>query len=228
MRSRHWLHPYWLLAAILLLPCPAKANGGDAPWRQEISLGNITIDSRRMDNGLWQFRARLEHVDAPLHAFLILLMNTSTHSLWLRHTFSTRILKQLGHNSFLIQTLFAMPWPYHTRELINQSRYWQDPHSCIISMEAVAVPDAIPPTPKVVRVPRAHALWRMIPHPDGSMDLVYQGFVDPGGHFPNWLSKGMQQTELRYTFQRLSVLLTEPRYHLKRFPGINESCKPER
>jgi len=224
----HWrLYLHWLMVATLLLPCLAGANGGLPPWNQELSLGDITIDSRRIEGGLWEFRARLNHVDAPPHAFLMLLLDTSTHSLWLRNTRGTNILKQLSDSAILVQSLFDMPWPYHTRELVNLSRYWQDPRSCVIYLESIATPNAIPPTPDVVRIPLAHAMWQMIPHPDGSMNLTYQGFVDPGGNLPQWLAKGMQQTELRYSFQRLSVLLTQPRYHLKRFPGIDDSCRPQ-
>jgi hypothetical protein len=81
------------------------------------------------------------------------------------------------------------PFPFSDRDAIYKSVFYHDSKSGKVSITIAALPYYLHEQPKKVRVPVSKGLWVLKPLSDGTVEVIYQQYADPGGNFPNWLIK---------------------------------------
>lgn len=78
-------------------------------------------------------------------------------------------------------------FPFSDRDAIYKSIFYHDAESGKVSLIITALPDYLPEQSKKVRVPVSKGLWILKPLNDGTVDVLYQQYADPGGNLPNWI-----------------------------------------
>ncbi len=108
-----------------------------------------------------------------------------------------------------------LPGPFADRELLITTIFEQDKKTKQVSLDVVAIPNALPHTPGVVRVERMHNRWVYTPKANGKVEVsLIQDTDVPGiGFFPYFLMN-MTLVEEGHKFfaTTLRTSLQEDRY----------------
>lgn len=79
------------------------------------------------------------------------------------------------------------PGPFDDRELLITTIYEQNKQTKQVALDVVAIPNALPHTPGVVRVERMHNRWTFTPKPNGKIEVALIQDNDLLGFFPYFL-----------------------------------------
>lgn len=88
----------------------------------------------------------------------------------------------------LTLTRFDFPSPFSPRELVLQGQISQDKETKVMTMENIAVPNAIPQESGYVRVTHHHNVWILTPQENGEVIVEFIMDADMGGFFPDFFS----------------------------------------
>ncbi len=81
------------------------------------------------------------------------------------------------------------PFPFSDRDGIYKSIFYRNAEGGSINISIVALPDYLPQHPKKVRIVISKGYWNLKPMNDGTVEVTYQQYADPGGNFPKWIIK---------------------------------------
>lgn len=107
------------------------------------------------------------------------------------------------------------PGPFADRELLITTIFAQDKKTKEVTLDVVAIPNALPPTPGVVRVERMHNRWTFTPKDNGKVEVSLIQDNDLLGFFPYFLMNMVVVDESHKFFA------TELRTSLKKEKYVN-------
>jgi hypothetical protein len=81
------------------------------------------------------------------------------------------------------------PFPFSDRDGIYRSDFYFDSISGMMTISIIALPDYLPKYSDKVRISTSKGFWTLKPLKDGTIEVVYQQYADPGGNFPIWMIK---------------------------------------
>jgi hypothetical protein len=83
--------------------------------------------------------------------------------------------------------VYDTPWPITDRDLVVDAHITTDSITGVRIVEARPLPNVIPERTDRIRIKKYWQNWTITPKPDGTIHVVLEGFVDPGGSIPAWL-----------------------------------------
>lgn len=108
---------------------------------------------------------------------------------WLPECLSYQILEswdpKTGRN--ITMWTLALPPPFSPREILLEGSLSQDPVTKVVTIENIAVPNALPRNDCCVRVEHFHNVWHYTPLADGTVKVEFLSDWDMGGAFPTLL-----------------------------------------
>jgi hypothetical protein len=108
------------------------------------------------------------------------------------------------------------PFPFSDRDGIYQSDFYFDSISDITTIRIIALPDYLPKYSDKVRITTSKGFWTLKPLTDGTIEVVYQQYADPGGNFPIWMIK---LYSVNIPFKALKCLLRQ--VQLSKYQTLN-------
>ena len=149
-------------------------------WHSDDATGTqVWLHARGQD--VPAFRA-ITRVPARLGALTAVLMDTDRMPEWVYRARGVHRLDSSGAMAGVSQVITAMPWPLTDREAIVRWRLSQDADSGIVTLRGSADPARLPPRDDLVRMPTLESAWRLIPLPQGQVEVWFEGHGDPGGN----------------------------------------------
>ena len=114
--------------------------------------------------------------------------------------------------------------PFAPREILLQGQITQDPATRTVTLENIAVPNAVPPNDCCVRLTHVHNVWRYEPQADGTIRTEFVSDLDMGGAFPKFLLNLGGPSEIhKMLAEDNPKLLRNEKYRLARLDFIDES-----
>lgn len=212
--------PRWAsLFPLLLLVLPLTATA-DQDWREVQSrLGNewqlIKNDRQR------QIRtyAKLEDnksirsfkvegvLNARMDTIARVLLDFPNYNKWYWEVLESRLLKQNSPTDFHLYIVHRAPYGLPNRDVILHATIeLQGKEREYVIVRVKADPDYLPPVPKLVRMPAEDMTIRFTPLAYNRVQVIAEGFIDPGGKVPSW-DANLIQRNAPYTvimgFQRM-------------------------
>jgi hypothetical protein len=83
--------------------------------------------------------------------------------------------------------VYDVSWPITDRDLAVDAFITTDPVTGVRTVEAKPLPNVVPERTDRIRIKKYWQNWTITPKPDGTIHIVLEGFVDPGGSIPAWL-----------------------------------------
>ncbi len=83
--------------------------------------------------------------------------------------------------------VYDAPWPVTDRDLCVEATVSVDPATGIRTIYAVPLSNVIPENPEYVRIKNYWQKWMIQDMKNGTIHLVLEGHVDPGGSVPDWI-----------------------------------------
>lgn len=119
--------------------------------------------------------------------------------------------------------LVDFPAPLSDRELLISTMIRQDPASKAVTVDAVALPNALPHTKGVLRVERMHNLWSFRPQANGQTEVELIQDTDMGGFFPYFMFNLITVDEsVKFFSVDLRNFLKKEKYINAKFDWIQE------
>lgn len=193
---------YSLLAVFTLLTI-TSTGVRDGSWELKKDKNGISVYTKTEGNsGLKVFRGITE-VKGSLSSLISLMKSVEDSPNWIYNCTEATLLKSDSFWEEYIYFKTHVRWPFRDRDAIVHLKLSQDPETHIVTITMKGVPDYLPKTDKVVRMPVMEGYWQLAPVDNGRVLITYQMMSDPGQGIPEFLAK---TSLIDYPFETLLKL----------------------
>lgn len=126
-------------------------------------------------------------VNSTLSQLAVALLDIEQYDKWQYKTISARILKQVNEREVIYYTKVQAPVLTNDRDFVIRLTIDPDPMTKGMIVEAVSIPEYLPPVENVIRVPYSRARWNVVPRGEGKLSVEYTIDIDLGGSVPPWV-----------------------------------------
>ena len=222
-----------ILTIVLLLASGllhARTKAGDWELVKEDERNDIVVYYRTLESGNVEFRG-ITHLRTSLSSFIALLKDFETLPEWAYRTDKVVTLRQTSNTEAYVYTIHPMPWPFMPRDSVLLSHIDQNPQTFAVIVKGRAVPDYIPLNDDYVRISSGESFWQLTPIEEGTLEVVFQGYGEPGGSFSESVFTStifrslvkLYLWKLPYkTLKRTQHHILNEKYQKKRFNFIKE------
>lgn len=215
------------LAALLLVAGAAVRAAGADGWqlRQEDPATETRVFTRERPEGLPEFRAETT-IPARLASLAAVLLDPTRTQDWVFRAREAMLLSSDGPTRGVTLVVTTMPLPLRDRESIVEWAMTQDPQTLVVTMAGHSVADRLPPHPERVRMPSFESRWQLSPRPDGRVDVLFEGYADPGGNLAlPWLRSFVAAAVWEapwHTVRALREIVQRPPFPQAELPFLRE------
>ncbi|CAB3765846.1 hypothetical protein [Paraburkholderia humisilvae] len=157
------------------------------------------------------------------------IQNPTDCAKWVTGCLGYRILKHWDAQTQRNTTLWTVSLfpPFAPREMLLQGQLHQEPQTHVVTLENIAVPNALPPDDCCVRLEHLHNIWRYTPLSDGLIEVEVTYDLDMGGAFPQLL-QNLHAPDIVYELLSTDIpkLLRQPRYRNAHLAFLAEGPGP--
>ena len=146
-------------------------------------------------------------VNSTLPQLAAALMDVDGYKVWQYKTESARILKRASDRELIYYTEVSAPVLTTNRDFIIRLTLDPDPTTKGMIVEAVSLPDYLPPVENVIRVPYSRAIWRITRAGVGKLTVEYSIDIDLGGSVPPWTVNMVAPKAPYETFKALREII---------------------
>jgi hypothetical protein len=133
-------------------------------------------------------------INAPVEKIFTLMEDITNTDWWDKKLTHIKVLLYEKEKRAQYYLIYDLPWPVIDRDLCVDVAITIDPLTGERRINAVALNGVIPERNDMVRIKDYRQTWTVIPASKEMTHVVLEGFVDPAGTIPNWIS-GMLITE---------------------------------
>lgn len=149
------------------------------------------------------------------------LLDVDRQGDWVYSHKYARLLRRVAENEMIFVAEVSLPWPIANREYISDIVFNQ-PTPQLITIDAHAEPDLLPPNQGRVRVRTSRAHWDVTRISDQLLHVVYTVQFDPAGALPAWLTNMFVTKAPMHTFRKLRECVGYPVYQNAHFSFIKD------
>jgi len=213
-----------LLVTFLHLPWASAASDWELKVADEEA--DIQIFSRVNERGYPEFRG-VTRVRSTLSAFVALFKDLEHMPNWAYRIRKAERLTVVSDTETYAYTINSMPPPLFDRDTIVHSTISQDAATLKMTFRGSGVPDYAPKKERFVRMPVVESVWTFTPLSAGVVEVVFEGYGDPGGNLSSgvlaWFVR-LTLSEAPYqTMLQMKKFVAQPEYQAARYPFIREA-----
>ncbi|TAK82500.1 MAG: hypothetical protein EPO20_20735 [Betaproteobacteria bacterium] len=211
-----------VLLALLTDACAA------ADWELKVADGpaDIQVYVRTTERGYPQFKG-VTKIKSTLSAFVALFRDVDNMPNWAYRIREVRTLKRVSDAEVYAYTVNSLPFPLHDRDAIVRSILEQDSHTLKVTIKGSAVPDYVPRDDRYVRMPVVESFWSFTPLGGDIVEVVFQGYGDPGGSLSSGIMAWFIQLSISeapyYTLLNMHKMISRPEYQAAKYAFIKEA-----
>ncbi|MCW3105260.1 MAG: lipid-binding domain protein [Bacteroidetes bacterium] len=180
--------PKYKISLFLLLAAFLSAfSQSDNSWHLKKSEGGILVYTRNSPGSDFKELKSVCTLKTSLSSIVALLNDWDTYPQWVYKCGKSTTLKKISESELVHYQTVVAPWPVDSRDFVVNVRLSQDPVSKVVKIVSTCKPDYIPKVAGYVRITEFSASWTLVPQKDGTVEVIYQLLVNPGGYVPAWL-----------------------------------------
>lgn len=173
-----------LLLFCLFCPPPAHSQ---KEWELRKSENGIEVYTRNAESSSFKELKSVVTLQTSLSSIVALLNDWDSYPQWVYRCGKSTTLKNISETELIHYQTVLAPWPVDNRDFIVNVKMVQDPASGVVVITSACTPDFIPVVPDYVRIREFKASWTLSPQKNGTVQVVYQLLVNPGGYVPAWV-----------------------------------------
>jgi hypothetical protein len=150
-------------------------------------------------------------INSSLDSILAVLYDTDACPKWVHNCRQGTTLRNLGFYEAYIYQVINFPFPVKDRDLILHTEMTQDPETKDVTINLHSVPDYIADT-KNLRIKKSTGYYFLEPSSDGTVEVTWQLYTDPGGGVPKWIVNSLLVDTPFKTFENLKKIVYEKKY----------------
>lgn len=197
-----------LVAAIsgclLLTAVPGRAEDDLDEFRSQLTSQWQLVKNDRMRN--IKTYARLEDgkryrsfkveatIDAPVEAVARVLLDFDNYTRWFWKTRESKLLRQGSATEYFVYMVHDAPYGLPDRDTVLKGTIEpQTKSKPYVTLRVTALPDMLPAKPPLVCMVAEEMSIKFTPLPDNQVEMVTEGYFDPGGVVPAWAANFVQR-----------------------------------
>lgn len=161
-------------------------------WQLLTKKKNITVYSRPVaGTDHYAFRA-VTDMQTTISELVDTHKNVKAMSKWLHTCYEPVLVEERNADSRIIYMKNSVPsWAIllKDRDLVIQQHFNIDRDKVTIKLDSIA--DILPINEKYVRIKKFDGKWEFTDNNDGTVKVVYEGLIDPGGNIPTYITNAM-------------------------------------
>ena len=170
------------LCGLSILSVKAQAEN----WQLAKDEAGIKVYLSDMPGSQYKAYRAVTTVNADMKHLLALQADVKGSCKWIFECQEQSVLKSDDGQSWLYAR-FSAPWPVTARDSVLHVTSSTAADGTVTRL-LQALPDFMPKEKDFVRVSRVDGFWTLQPKSAGSVEVVYQAHMEPGGSVPSWLA----------------------------------------
>ncbi len=151
------------------------------------------------------------NINSSLDSILAVLYDADACPKWVHNCEEATRLTDIGFYEAYIYQVIDFPFPAKDRDLVLHTVMTQEPESKDVTIRLNSAPEYIPST-KNVRIIRSTGYYFLKPLPDGTVEVTWQHYTDPGGRVPTWIVNSLLVDTPFETLKNLKKIVHEQKY----------------
>jgi hypothetical protein len=127
-------------------------------------------------------------IHAPADKVFALIENVNNTDWWDKNFSQIKVLLYEKDKRAQYYLVYDLPWPVTDRDLCVDITVSIDPVTGVRKITAAPLPAAVSENHEMVRIKEYHQTWTVIPAGKELAHVVLEGYVDPAGSIPDWIS----------------------------------------
>jgi len=219
-----------LLATFATGPAKAKDDGNELDaLRTRLSTEWLLVKNDRMrkirtyarlEDGKRYRSFKVEAVlDTRMEPLARVLLDFENYPKWFWKTHEARLLRKDSATEYFVYMTHDAPYGLPDRDTVLKATVEpQGKGRPYVLLKTTAVPDMIPAKPPLVRVVAEEMTVRFWPLPNNQVQMLVEGYFDPGGVVPPWAANLVQRTAPYAVMLAMQRIANEAEYRLSRDP----------
>ena len=175
-----------LLLTLLAVWAPACVSYGQS-WEFAKEKNGIKIYTKKTPGSSIRCFKGIMDVKAPIEKVNNLIGNVKNLDWWDKNVKEIKVLYYEKEKKSQYYLVYDAPWPVTDRDLCVESIITTDPVTGARTVSAKPLLNVVPERDDCVRIKNYWQTWTIEPHNNGTVHLVLEGYVDPGGAVPDWV-----------------------------------------
>lgn len=130
----------------------------------------------------------ITEINAPAEKIFALMEDTNNKEWWDKKLTQIKILHNEMNKRTQYYMVYNLPWPVKDRDLCVDVKFTTDTLTGEHTITAVALNGVIPEHNDMVRIKDYLQTWILIPAGNDLTHVSLEGYVDPAGNIPDWIS----------------------------------------
>jgi hypothetical protein len=168
----------------LILSCSIAAQS----WEFIKEKDGIKIYTRLEDGKSLKSYKGVTDINAPAEKIFALMEDITNTDWWDKKLTHIKVLLYEKSKRVQYYMVYDLPWPVIDRDLCVDVTITTDTVTGESKFNTVALNEVIPERKDKVRIKDYRQIWTIIPAGKEKTHIVLEGFVDPAGTIPNWIS----------------------------------------
>ena len=144
------------------------------------------------DSNFKQFKATC-HIDASMENVVALFQDINNLNKWYDRVETTALNRKISDQEAIYTIDFDLPWPVTNRVTAVKSTIKLNPTNGQVKVITEYEANIITPSKGDLLVTNVSSDWILTPNPNGGIDALHLGYMDPAGSLPAWIAnKGVK------------------------------------
>lgn len=191
-------------------------------WQLKKYENGISVYTRDNENSAFKELKASTYLNASLSSTVALLYDWDTYPQWVYKCGKSSTLKTINEKELIHYQTVLAPWPAENRDFIVNIKIEQDKTTKAVTIRSYSIGQYIPVMPDYVRITKFNASWVLTPQKNGTIEIVYQLFVDPGGYAPAWIVNMAIVDGPYETLNNMKTWVAKEKYIKTKIPFIVE------
>ena len=127
-------------------------------------------------------------IHAPAAKVFALIEDVNNTDWWDKNLTNIRVLLYEKNKRAQYYLVYDLPWPVADRDLCVDVTVSIDPLTGVSKITAGPMPGVVPANSDMIRITEYRQTWTVSPAGKELAHVVLEGFVDPAGSIPDWIS----------------------------------------
>ena len=158
-------------------------------------------------------------LDTPVEPLARVLLDFNNYTRWFWKTRESTLIRQDSPTEYFLYMVHSAPYGLPDRDTVIRATVEpQGKNHPYVILRTTAVPDQRPLRPPFVRVAAEEMTIRLTPKPGNQVEMVVEGYFDPGGVVPVWAANLVQRSAPYTVMLALQRMTESPDYRSAKAP----------
>jgi len=161
---------------------------GAQSWNFSKEKDGIKLFTRKETGKSLKSYKGVTDINAPAEKVFALIENVNNTDWWDKNLTQIKVLLYEKNKRAQYYLVYDLPWPVTDRDLCVNVTVTIDPVTGEGKIAAVPLPGVTPEHHDMIRIKEYKQTWTVTPVGNSLAHVVLEGYIDPAGSIPDWLS----------------------------------------